>query len=252
MSQDSENRMSAGNSLASELARLKVDEKLDYTPYVYTLEDDDSVEMIRREFKQNLIGHQTRCEVTGIRYGCIASHIKPLRKCRTREESIDPANGLYLCKTVDELFDKGYVTFEDDGTLIVSENFDINYPGDIDLRFSKAWLSGERRLVMPDDDAMYKRRLVYLKYHRYHVFKGDGGKSKGEKFGSYDEHRGMRRHKRIFQSPEHESYEEYVDSVIKDEGRLKRMEKMGRQERELAKHYRDVRKQKTGVVYVSE
>ena len=51
---------------------------------------------------------------------------------------------------------------------------------------------------MPDDDAMYKRRL-YLKYHRYHVFKGDGGKSKGEKFGSYDEHRGMRRHKRIFQ-----------------------------------------------------
>ena len=67
---------------------------------------------------------------------------------------------------MDELFDKGYVTFEDDGTLVVSKNFDTNYPGDIDLRFSKAWLSGEQRLVMPDDDAMYKRRLVYLRYHR--------------------------------------------------------------------------------------
>ena len=45
MSQDSENRMSVGNSLPEPC--LKVDEKLDYTPHVYTLEDT-LAEMIRR------------------------------------------------------------------------------------------------------------------------------------------------------------------------------------------------------------
>jgi putative restriction endonuclease len=49
----------------------------------------------------------------------IASHMKPWR-VRSNEERLDGENGLLLTPTVDHLFDKGFISFEDKGALIVS------------------------------------------------------------------------------------------------------------------------------------
>lgn len=56
----------------------------------------------------------------------IASHIKPWKKS-TNHEKIDKYNGLLLLPTYDRLFDLGYISFDDNGKIIISKllnNFD--------------------------------------------------------------------------------------------------------------------------------
>lgn len=62
-----------------------------------------------------------RCAVTGVELQTVlvASHIKPWRSS-ANSERLDPHNGLLLLPQYDKLFDHGYVTFDDDGALLVS------------------------------------------------------------------------------------------------------------------------------------
>lgn len=90
----------------------------------------------------------------------VASHIKPWAKS-SNEEKIDPKNGFAFTPTYDKLFDRGFITFDDERKLIVSP-----------------WLSpmNQKRLGiytglsisrLPLDE----ERKEYLKYHREFVFK---------------------------------------------------------------------------------
>lgn len=90
----------------------------------------------------------------------VASHIKPWSKANNKEK-IDPKNGFMFTPTYDKLFDRGFITFENDKRLIVSP-----------------WLSpmNQKRLnihtgmiinMLPLDE----KRMEYLKYHRENVFK---------------------------------------------------------------------------------
>jgi HNH endonuclease len=49
----------------------------------------------------------------------IASHVRPWRDSNNAER-LDGENGLLLTPTVDHLFDKGFISFENNGQLIVS------------------------------------------------------------------------------------------------------------------------------------
>jgi len=90
----------------------------------------------------------------------IASHIKPWNKSDDKEK-VDPKNGFMFTPTFDKLFDRGFITFDDNKKLIVSP-----------------WLSpmNQKRLgiytgknigMLPLDE----KRIKYLKYHREYVFK---------------------------------------------------------------------------------
>lgn len=48
-----------------------------------------------------------------------ASHCKPWRDSNN-EERLDPENGLLLTPSIDHLFDRGYISFQSDGKLIIS------------------------------------------------------------------------------------------------------------------------------------
>ena len=50
----------------------------------------------------------------------IASHIKPWPES-TNEERLTGENGLLLRPSIDHLFDRGFMSFEDNGELVVSE-----------------------------------------------------------------------------------------------------------------------------------
>ncbi len=50
-----------------------------------------------------------------------ASHIKPWRNS-TNEERLDPANGLLLSANIDILFDKGLLSFDDGGRMLISSD----------------------------------------------------------------------------------------------------------------------------------
>ena len=63
------------------------------------------------------------CAVTGcnIREVLRASHIKPWRECASNKERLDPDNGILLCAHLDALFDKGLISFNDDGSMLVAK-----------------------------------------------------------------------------------------------------------------------------------
>jgi putative restriction endonuclease len=85
----------------------------------------ESIVLARRGqgiFRKNVAALERRCRVTEVEnpLHLVASHIKPWRYCASVEERLVGSNGLMLTPSVDHLFDKGFVSFEDTGELIVS------------------------------------------------------------------------------------------------------------------------------------
>jgi putative restriction endonuclease len=72
-------------------------------------------------FRDNVRGVERACRITQVERmeHLIASHIQPWRDS-SNEQRLDGENGLLLTPTVDHLFDKGFISFEDSGRLIVS------------------------------------------------------------------------------------------------------------------------------------
>lgn len=62
------------------------------------------------------------CAVTGCKVPAVlrASHIKPW-KDSSNDEKLDQNNGLLLAAHIDALFDRGFITFRDDGRMIISK-----------------------------------------------------------------------------------------------------------------------------------
>lgn len=87
----------------------------------------------------------------------VASHIKPFINS-TKDEAYDPDNGLLLSKNMDMLFDLGYISFENNGEILLSEELsdDLqNYLKDYALK----------------SIFLNEKRLKYLEYHRKKVFR---------------------------------------------------------------------------------
>jgi putative restriction endonuclease len=96
------------------------------------IEADGSVKETEREaivrarrgqglFKQRVMQIETRCRITGVdnpNY-LLASHCKPWRDS-SNEERLNGENGLLLTASIDHLFDRGFIGFEDSGNLIIS------------------------------------------------------------------------------------------------------------------------------------
>lgn len=72
-------------------------------------------------FKQNVMRVERACRVTRVtrEEHLRASHCKPWRDS-SNQERLDGENGLLLTPTIDHLFDRGFIGFEEGGDLIVS------------------------------------------------------------------------------------------------------------------------------------
>ena len=72
-------------------------------------------------FKERVRKIESRCRITGVEnpVHLVASHCKPWRDA-TNEERLDGENGLLLTPSIDHLFDRGFIGFEDNGRLIIS------------------------------------------------------------------------------------------------------------------------------------
>jgi len=73
-------------------------------------------------FRQNVQSIEKFCRVTKVDRPehLRASHCKPWRDCITNEERLDGENGLLLTPSIDHLFDRGFISFENDGDLLIS------------------------------------------------------------------------------------------------------------------------------------
>jgi len=113
-------------------------------------------------FKRNVQRIEEHCRITGVDRveHLIASHCKPWRDCESNEERLDGENGLLLTPTVDHLFDRGFISFENDGTLLVSP---------------VAHFESLRRMGIPVDQVrnvggFTEGQKRYLEYHRESLF----------------------------------------------------------------------------------
>lgn len=111
-------------------------------------------------FRERVSKIEPSCRLTGVRTPTllVASHIKPWRSCTTAQERLDGANGLLLTPTIDRLFDRGLITFANDGTVKPS------------LR-----LSAEDQVRVRLDDGESPRpftgeQIAYLEHHRNVTF----------------------------------------------------------------------------------
>lgn len=111
-------------------------------------------------FKANVRLNEGRCRVTGIsdQRFLIASHIKPWR-LSDDQEKLDGCNGLLLSPHIDRLFDLGYISFEDDGTIKKSPDL----PTDV----WAAWGLLDNVNVGRFND----KQSAYLGFHRSNVFR---------------------------------------------------------------------------------
>src|SRR5271168_1543842 len=72
-------------------------------------------------FKSRVSKIESRCRITGVEnpVHLVASHCKPWRDS-TNDERLNGENGLLLTPSIDHLFDRGFIGFEDNGKLIIS------------------------------------------------------------------------------------------------------------------------------------
>lgn len=89
-----------------------------------------------------------------------ASHIKPWISSDSKEKT-DPKNGLTLSPTYDVLFDRGFISFENDGSLLVSPFISPMNQKRLDIKNGK-----KINIEMFFDE----HRINYLKYHRENIF----------------------------------------------------------------------------------
>jgi hypothetical protein len=116
------------------------------------------------KYRQGLLDDMPQCPFTKVNDErlLIASHIKPWIDSSDAEK-IDPSNGLALTPTYDALFDKGFIAFEDDGSLVVS-------PFISPMNQKRLGITDGKNIGL--DRYLNKKRLSYLEYHRENIYQG--------------------------------------------------------------------------------
>ncbi|MEV5055848.1 HNH endonuclease [Agrobacterium radiobacter] len=104
--------------------------------------------------------YDDRCPLTGVDMPDVlrASHIKPWHKA-SPSERLDPDNGLLLSVHLDLLFDKGLISFEDNGNVKLSSRLKPTVIAAYGLR-------QELRL-----SEVFPGNFPFLEFHRLYVFK---------------------------------------------------------------------------------
>lgn len=112
-------------------------------------------------FRESLLGYWNgTCPLTGIGDKALlrASHIIPWKDCADDAERLDVHNGLLLSALWDAAFDRGLVTFTDDGMPIFSPLLSQGAQGQLN------WTN-----PIP----LKAAHIQKLKWHREHLFSGD-------------------------------------------------------------------------------
>ena len=114
-------------------------------------------------FRERLLEYwDGKCAVTGLSIQALlkASHIMPWKDCASDVERLDVYNGLLLAPHFDAAFDRGFISFGDDGALIASSQL-----GSDGLKI----LGIERSAKV---SGLTSSHLKYLAWHRAKEFKG--------------------------------------------------------------------------------
>lgn len=126
------------------------------------LQNQVGVRSGQSKYKRNLVQVFNECPFTHIKDErlLVASHIQPYASCNGQQK-YDVENGLLLSPLYDKLFDRGFITFDQQGILRKT-----------------IWLSSNEWQKIPlnyaiQDLHLTPQRIAYLRFHEAHVFLGD-------------------------------------------------------------------------------
>ena len=110
-------------------------------------------------FREKLLSYSDHCVLCQVNEQqlLVASHIKPW-SASTPEERLDHDNGFLMCPNHDKVFDRGFISFTDDGRILISPELSetnrifLNLRDDMQIRLS----DGNKK---------------YLQYHRNNIFR---------------------------------------------------------------------------------
>lgn len=110
-------------------------------------------------FRDRLLKKYSKCCLCGVHNEAflIASHIKAWVESSSKEK-LDVENGLLLCPNHDKLFDGGWISFDDNGHILISNAMETSDKIFMNVR---------------DDMEIFlsEKNRQYMKYHRENVFK---------------------------------------------------------------------------------
>lgn len=152
---------SVGRRLAEDAAEAAIQQRTDISPARKS-------DLLRARygqgvFRANLELTEHSCRVTGVldRRHLWAPHIKPWSECNDSEK-LDGCNGLLMSPHIAHLFERGYISFSDDGDLLLSQELN---PVVLDN-----W-----RIQRPVNVGQFRpEQCYYLDYHRREVFQQHG------------------------------------------------------------------------------
>lgn len=112
------------------------------------------------QFRERVKFFEQECRVTGVQEASllIASHIKPW-SVANNEERLNGHNGLLLSPHVDKLFDSGFISFENSGSIMISPRLDPDV-------LSKWHLDPKQSVKKFGSDQAF-----FLNHHRSEVFR---------------------------------------------------------------------------------
>lgn len=101
------------------------------------------------------------CSVTGCSHInlLVASHIKPWRDCTQNNEWCDPHNGLLLTPNLDSAFDKGYISFDEYGQIMISSELSKDTCQKLGIHI------GMKLRKTPEET------MAFMVYHRNKIFR---------------------------------------------------------------------------------
>lgn len=121
---------------------------------------ETKIRLGQASFRKSLLKELKICPITGVSEKRIlmASHIKPWAISNDFER-LDINNGFIFSPTIDKLFDKGLITFEDNKELIVSSTLSAINVDKLGI------IAGKIYTRLPIES-----RKKYLDYHRNSIF----------------------------------------------------------------------------------
>ena len=113
----------------------------------------------QNKFREKLIRKYKHCMLCQVNdpHFLVASHIKPWIESSATEK-LDVDNGLILCPSHDKLFDYGYISFDDNGKIMISNLLSET---------NRIFLNVRHEMTIEITEG----NREYIRYHRYNKFR---------------------------------------------------------------------------------
>ena len=137
---------------------ISYEEKNSFIESICNIRNPQFQHNFRKELLKEFNGKCALCNVDDPRF-LIASHIIPYSDCQNKSDMYRAYNGLLLCVTHDALFDKHFITFDNNGNIKINKSIDEKlysfFSIDNALKLDNIYLTSDRKECLESHNAIF-------------------------------------------------------------------------------------------------